>query len=166
LGALTNVASAVFIEPSIADQLKLYWLGTGYDFEKGIMSRTDFNCMMDQQAVDILLHSEVELHIIPHNVALAMEFSYAECEANMRGKHGLGDFLCDRWYQHLDGLRVKRWIWDLGIVGAMIHPEWAKSVEITTSKDNGSRVIHYYQQVDGEKIKADFFQTLDDWWGE
>ena len=43
LGALTNIGSALFIEPSIADKIKLYWLGTPYDFEKGILGTNDFN---------------------------------------------------------------------------------------------------------------------------
>jgi inosine-uridine nucleoside N-ribohydrolase len=34
LGALSNVASAVYIEPEIADKTVLYWLGTTFDFGK------------------------------------------------------------------------------------------------------------------------------------
>ena len=38
LGALTNVASAVFIEPEIAAKLKVYWLGTSMDFKTGVLN--------------------------------------------------------------------------------------------------------------------------------
>ncbi|MEM1128850.1 MAG: nucleoside hydrolase, partial [Bacteroidota bacterium] len=31
LGALTNVASAVYIDPSVASKLAVYWLGSTYD---------------------------------------------------------------------------------------------------------------------------------------
>ena len=34
LGALTNVASAIYIDPSIESKIRLYWLGTSYDFEE------------------------------------------------------------------------------------------------------------------------------------
>ena len=47
LGALTNVSSAIYIEPQIASKIELYWLGTTYDFENDILKRQDFNCMMD-----------------------------------------------------------------------------------------------------------------------
>ena len=35
-GALTNVASAIYIDPSITSCILLYWLGTNYDFEEGL----------------------------------------------------------------------------------------------------------------------------------
>ncbi|MEX0323277.1 MAG: nucleoside hydrolase [Puniceicoccaceae bacterium] len=160
LGALTNVGSAIYIDPSIESKIRLYWLGTSYDFAEGIMGRTDFNCVMDIQAVDVLLHSEVEMHVMPHTVALAMDFTYEETEQQLRGKHPVGDFLCDRWNNHLDGLRKMRWIWDLALIEAMLHPEWSEQVDIRTSKDNGNRIIHYYKSIDGKKMKAEFFQKL------
>ena len=124
------------------------------------MSDTDFNCVMDVQALDVMLKSDVEMHIMPINVALAMEFMYKETEERLRGKHDLGDYLVDRWYQHLDGSREARWIWDLALIGAMIHPEWASSVEITSSKENGNKKITYYNAIDGEKVRDEFFDTL------
>jgi len=33
------------------------------------MKNTDFNSVMDIQAVDVILNSDVELHIIPGNVS-------------------------------------------------------------------------------------------------
>lgn len=45
LGALTNVASAIFIDPSIESKISLYWLGT--NLEDGVIYNTDFNCVMD-----------------------------------------------------------------------------------------------------------------------
>ena len=160
LGALTNVASAIYIDPSIEPRIRLYWLGTNYDFDAGILNRTDFNSVMDVQALDHMLHSDVEMHVMPHSVAIGMDFSYEETAAHLRGKHPLGDYLVDRWDQHLDGLRKSRWIWDLALVEAMIHPEWAESVTITTSKDNGSKEITYYKAIDAEKMKAEFFEKL------
>ena len=160
LGALTNVASAIYIDPSIEPLIKLYWLGTNYDFEEDIMDETDFNSVMDIQALDIMQKSDVEMHVMPHSVALAMEFTYEETERRLRGKHDLGNYLVDRWYDHLDGLREARWIWDLALIGAMIHPEWAESVEIMTSKENGNRKITYYKSIDGEKVINEFFETI------
>lgn len=160
LGALTNVASAIYIDPSIESRIKLYWLGTNYDFEAGILNTTDFNSVMDVQALHIMLASDVEMHVMPHSVALGMDFTYEETETALRGKHPLGDYLVDRWYQHLDGLRKSRWIWDLALIEAMIHPEWAEKVTITTSKDLGSKEINYYKSIEGGRMKAEFFEKL------
>ncbi len=160
LGALTNVSSAIYIDPSIESRIKLYWLGTDYDFENNILSQTDFNCVMDVQALAIMLRSKVEMHVMPISVALNMEFEFSETEKKLRGKHPLGDLLCDRWFNHLDGLRKKRAIWDLALVQAMLHPEWTEKVTIITSADNGGREIHYFKAIDADKMKEEFFAKL------
>ncbi len=160
LGALTNVASAVYIDPSIESRIRLYWLGTSYDFENKVLRKTDFNCMMDIQAVELLLWSEIEMHVIPVNVAAAMVFDFDETVQRLEGIHPLGDFLVDRWHQHLDGGRKQRTIWDLALIEALIHPEWVEKVEITTSRDNGSRKIHYFRSIQADRMREEFFKTL------
>ena len=160
LGALTNVSSALFIEPSISDKIDVYWLGSTYDFEKDILRKNDFNCMMDLQALDLLLFSDVEMHIIPVSVASQMEFDYSEAVEKLTGVHPVTDFLLRRWDDHLDGGRQKRTIWDLALIAAIIHPEWAEWTTITTSRDNGSREIEYISDIDEDKIRADFYDHL------
>lgn len=133
MGALTNVASAVFIEPSIAEKLEVYWLGTTMDFETGVLKRNDFNPMMDQFALDYLLDAKVNLHIMPVNVASAMEIDFDEINAKI-GNHFLGKFLMKRWMDHIDGARRKRVLWDLALITAFIKPELATTKKITTSR--------------------------------
>lgn len=159
LGALTNVASAIFIDPAIAKNIKLYWLGTTYDFEKGVLRKDDFNCAMDQYALTHLLFSEVEMHIIPVSVASKMTFDYAESHEKLED-HFLGDFLLKIWDDHIDGGRAQRTIWDLSIINAFLHPEWMEEVEIMTSKDNGHRKVFYYKDFDADKMRTDFFEKI------
>lgn len=160
LGALTNVASAIYIEPTIAPRIKLYWLGTTYDFEKGILKRQDFNCMMDQQALEVLLMSEAEMHVMPVSVAVQMQFGYEETVDKLPEKSNLSKLLLDRWYEHLDGGRKERIIWDLALIQAIIFPDWAEQEVITTSKDNGERQIHYFSSIAAEKMKEEFYQAM------
>jgi purine nucleosidase len=160
LGALTNVASALYIDPTIADRLEVYWLGSSYDFERGVLSLTEFNCVMDIQALHLMLRSPVPMHIIPVSTARSLVFDYAETEAKLRGVHPLGNLLVDRWYNQMGGGRLSRVIWDLALIEAMIHPEWAEQVEIMTSKDNGNRPIWFYKSIRADRMKADFFDTL------
>ncbi len=150
----------IYIDPSIEPKIRLYWLGTSYDFGKEILGKTDFNCMMDIEAIELILRSEVEMHVIPVNVAAAMTFTFEETSGKLRYTHPLGDFLLERWFHHLDGGRKQRTLWDLALIEAMIHPYWAEKVEITTSRDNGSRKVHYYRSIDAEKMKENFFETL------
>ena len=160
LGALTNVASALFIDPSIAPRINLYWLGSTYDFENGILKRQDFNCVMDIQALEILLMSKVEMHIMPINVAAQMTFDFTATQKELKDKHQLGNLLLDRWYNHLDSGRKQRVIWDLALIQAILHPEWTEKETIVTSKDNGNKTIHYYKSIEIKAMKAEFFQVL------
>lgn len=159
LGALTNVASALWIDPEIESKLAVFWLGTSYDFEKKKSKRIDFNAIMDPQATEILLSSQVEMHIIPGNVAAAMQFDYQETSRHFKGVHPLTDFLLDRWDSHMDGGRYHRTIWDLGLIGAMIHPQWTSEIKGEGFENPN---IWLYRDIDATRVIEEFFQrTLD-----
>ena len=138
----------------------MYWLGSTYNFQEGVLGTTDFNCMMDLQALHVLFKSEVEMHVIPVNVAVKMEFDYEKTSAQLKDKHPLTDFLINRWDDHLDGSRKNRIIWDLALIEAIIHPEWAEEVSIKTSKDYGNKIVGYYKNIDPVKMQSDFFEQL------
>ena len=162
LGALTNVASAIYIDPSIESKIKLYWIGSTYDFEEGVLKKQDFNAVMDVQALEIILMSAVELHILPINIAAKMQFDYEETRSKLHAGHSLSRLLLDRWFEHLDGGRKNRVIWDLALIQAMIHPELAQVVTITSSKENGSRQIFMYSDIDANKMKEEFFEKINE----
>ena len=163
LGALTNIASALFIDPSIEQKIDVYWLGSSYDFDKGIMRTTDFNAIMDPQALHLLLNSKVSMTIIPVNVASALTFDYQKTFDAFSGKSHMTDFLVNRWYEHVDGSRKKRVIWDLALIYAMTDPQWAETTIITTSKDLGNRPINYISSIDGEKMFNAFIERTLAW---
>ena len=159
LGALTNVASAILDKPEITDKIRLYWLGSTYDFENGFMKNTDFNSVMDIQAVDVILNSGVELHVIPGNVSGKMKFYWDETTDKFGGKFELTDYLVDRWYNHMDAGLRSRTIWDLALIQAIIFPEWTEEVKIKTSPDRGNREIWMYKDIDAKKMRDEFFET-------
>ncbi|MFD1316616.1 nucleoside hydrolase [Namhaeicola litoreus] len=160
LGALTNIASAIFIEPNIENHINLYWLGTAYDFENDILKRNDFNSVMDVQALEILLNSKVEMTIIPTTAAANLTFNFIESKKKIEELNPLGEFLIKRWFDHFDGGRKERILWDLALIEAIIHPEFTKQKQLVTSKDNGSKLVNYIYWIDPEKMKNDFFQTF------
>ena len=159
LGALTNVASAILDDPSITEKIRLYWLGTTYNFDNGVMKNTDFNSVMDIQAVDVILNSDVELHIIPGNVSGKMKFYWDETTEKFKDKYALTDYLVDRWYNHMDAGLRSRTIWDLALIQAVIFPDWAEEVKIKTSKERGNREIWMYKNIDAKKMRNEFFET-------
>ncbi|MEM9076010.1 MAG: nucleoside hydrolase [Bacteroidota bacterium] len=159
LGALTNVASAVYLRPDISKKIKVFWLGTTMDFNNRVLKRNDFNPLMDPFALDLLLDSEVELIVMPINVAVNMEIEYEDLKQNI-GSMALGKFLLKRWDDHLDGSRKSRVLWDLALVSAFIHPEMANTVKLKTSRDSGNREIWFYDSIDAKAIYQDFYKTL------
>jgi len=163
LGALTNVASAILDQPEITDKIRLYWLGSSYNFTTGVITNIDFNSVMDIQAVDVILNSEVELHVIPNNVASAMTFNWQETEAKLKGKHDLLDFILQRWYNHPDGGRRERTIWDLALIQAVIYPDWAEEVKVKTNKTKDDRLIWMYKNIDADKMREEFFAKVLDY---
>lgn len=163
LGALTNVASALEIDPSIESKIIVYWLGTRYDFEKKSHKRIDFNAIMDPQACEIMLSSRVEMHIIPGNVSAVMRFDYQETSRRFKNVHPLTDFLFRRWDQAVEGERYARTIWDLGLVGAMIHPEWTTEVKGAGFENPN---IWLYKEIKAELIIQEFFETTLDYVAE
>ena len=160
LGALTNVASAIYIDPSIEPLLEVYWLGSTYDFETDIWKQTEFNCVMDIQALQWMIQSSVLMHIIPTNTARPFMFTFAETEAKLGNQYPLTRMLLNRWADRPGGGRISRTLWDLALIEALIHPEWTEQVEVTTSRDNGSRKIWFYKSIQVGKMKQDFFDTL------
>ncbi|MEM9362189.1 MAG: nucleoside hydrolase [Bacteroidota bacterium] len=159
LGTLTNVASAIYIKPEIAKKIKVFWLGTTMNFDTKVLKRNDFNPLMDPFALDMLLDSEVELVVMPVNVAVDMEISYQDLEEAI-GNLDLGRFLINRWDIHLDGSRKSRVLWDLALVSAFIHPEMANKSKVKTSQDSGNREIWFYDSIDAKAIYQDFYKTL------
>jgi len=159
LGALTNVASAVYIAPEIAKKLEIHWLGTEIDFETGILKRNDFNPQMDPYALDLLLESEASLTIVPLNTAAEMIVDFDQMNAKI-GTHFLGDFLMRRWKEHLDGSRRNRILWDLSLVALFINPDFGTTRTVTTSKDSGNRPITFYDSIDAPAIYQDFYSKL------
>ena len=153
LGALTNVASAVLIDPSIEPNIAVYWLGSSYDFQKQKPKHIDFNSVMDIQAVDMMTCSDVEMHIIPNNVAAKMKVKREIAENQLEGKNRVTDFLLSHWAQHFDGSFYERTLWDLALICSMIHPEKVTEVKVTGFENPN---VWMYSDIDARFFWEDF----------
>jgi len=160
LGALTNVASALLIDPSIAPKLRLYCLGTSYNFDKGFWKKTDFNCMMDPHAINVVMDSkELELHITPVNIAAGMTMSRDNMNA-FKDKDDLRGFLYDRWMTHMDGGYNGRIIWDLVPFYFLLKPAWIEEIQIETPPENTTRKVYVTRSFDADAVRQEFFEAL------
>lgn len=91
IGAPTNIASALLMEPELVKKIVLIWLGAQpLYFKHGI----EFNAMQDVKATQILFDSGVPMVLIPcMNTASMLTLTKPEVEQCLVGKSGISDYL-------------------------------------------------------------------------
>lgn len=162
LGAATNLASALLIDPGIAPHLRVFVLGTSYDAGSGVWTKLDFNCINDLRAIHTVFATPgLETFVMPVSTAAALTFGMEEVEGRLAGRREPLDFLVQRWKQHVDPARRERIIWDLALVEAVIHPHLATAREVKGPPEDGGRLVSLYTAIDAAAMKADFFAVLE-----
>lgn len=167
LGASTNLASALLIDPSIAGKLRVYLVGTSFDQKQMVWKKRDFNCMMDMHAIDVIMDTpDLETHIMPINVLTSLTFDIEETGEMFIGKHPLLDFLYLRWVNHIGGSKYARIVWDLSVIECLIHPELGTEMLVNTPPDNHPRKIFVYTSIDADGMKKDFFKSVSEYFDQ
>lgn len=121
IGAITNVASAILMEPRIIDKIVVVWLG-GHALHWN--DTREFNLAQDILASRIMFDSGVPLVLIPcQGVASHLITTLPEVEQYVEGKGAIGDFLAERFRGcSPDHYAYSRVIWDISAVAYLIHP--------------------------------------------
>lgn len=160
LGALTNVASAVMIDPSIAPKIRLYWLGAFIDTARGVWDKSEFNCLNDIPALnEVLNRKDLELRVMPASVARALTFDYVSTAERLAGLGRLGEFLIGRWRQHAPG--AGSWVmWDVAAAQWLLRPDLVKWKKLPTPPENTGREVDVAVSIDAEGMRADFWRAL------
>ena len=126
IGAITNVASAILMEPRITKRIAVIWLGgnpTGYP------NTSEFNLAQDLAASRVVLDCGVPLTLIPcMGVASHMLTTAQELRACIGGKNALCDALAEQFCAYSDDhFAWGKEIWDIAAIGYMLDPEWVPS---------------------------------------
>lgn len=123
IGAITNVASALLMEPAIAQKIAIVWLGghpTSFPYAQ------EFNLSQDVPAARVVFDSGAPVTLVPClGVASHLLTTVAELEACIGGKNDLCDALIDivRGYSS-DHFAWAKEIWDVSTIAYLINPEW------------------------------------------
>jgi len=102
IGACTNIASALLLEPRLKDRLVVVWLGGqppyfGHGYE--------FNMGQDIRAAQTLFDSGVPLVWVPcMGVASLLSFSDDEARNKLNGKSRIGTYLTDIIFSQFTGM--------------------------------------------------------------
>lgn len=127
IGAPTNVASALVLEPALVERIVVVWLGgQPHTWHTAL----EFNLMQDMPASKLLFDSGVPLVQIPcSNVSEHLRVTIPELKAWMAGKSRLGDYLYEIVCgYHEDHFAWSKVIWDVSAVAWIANPAWVPSV--------------------------------------
>ena len=122
IGAITNVASAILIEPAIIESIVVVWLGAQPFYWE---HNNEFNLNQDVPAAQVVLDSGVPFVLIPcHNVAQHIKTSVPEMERYVKGRGEIGNFLFGRFCDYSDNhVGWTKEIWDLAAPAYLKLPE-------------------------------------------
>lgn len=89
MGAITDLASAILIEPKICERMTAIWIGGGKYPEGGF----EFNCKQDITAANVVMNSTMPLWQVPINVYKQMAVSLAELQVRVKPYGKIGRYL-------------------------------------------------------------------------
>lgn len=96
LGPLTDMASALLIDPEVAERpVVVIWIG-GPPYRSEKLPGMEFNLSSDLNAANVVFDSGIELWQVPSNVYSQVSTSYAELEERIGGTSPLADYLIDQ----------------------------------------------------------------------
>jgi inosine-uridine nucleoside N-ribohydrolase len=186
VGKLTNVALALTKDPSLADRVRVVWLGSNYP-DPG-----EYNLENDTASLNYVLNSGVPFEMVtvrygkPTGTA-AVSVTKSEIASRMPGKgprigepvegrHGgmfstFGDYSVSL-FEHIDyhGDPPARALFDMAAVAIVKDPQWAQSASIPApvllngqwkERPENARTILVWENFDKESILTDFYHSMD-----
>lgn len=169
IGAITNVASAILMEPSIIERIVIVWLG-GHALHWP--HTQEFNLRQDVPAARLIFDCGVPLvHIPCMGVTSHLLTTVSELEAYVRGRGAIGDYLVDivKGY-HKDHVGWSKVIWDIATIAYLINDRWVPTElvhsplltdQVTWSVDRSRHLIRYANYIHRDPIFRDLFNKLE-----
>ncbi len=171
IAAITNVASALLMNPEIANRIVVVWLG-GHAYEW--QSNREFNCHEDIAAARVLFGSNAAIVQVPcMGVVSSFITTRYELEHWMKGKNQLCDYLCQVTIDHAaERKRGEYWskpIWDVCAVAWLLKGNFmADRLEHAPIPEYDDRwvfdknrpLIRYVYQIHRDKLMEDLFTKL------
>lgn len=168
IGAITNVASAVLMEPKIIEKIVVVWLG-GHALHWP--NTREFNLKQDVPAARLLFDCGVPFVMIPcMGVTSHLHTTIPELEAYMAGRGAIGDYLVEivKGY-HDDHRGWSKVIWDISTIAYLLDARWTPSDlvhspiltdQVTWSVDHSRHLIRYVNYIHRDPIFRDLFEKL------
>ncbi len=171
LGACTNLASAVLLDPSIEPKVVFAFIDG--DYKNGRWGPGIFNWKNDIHAVRAIFESGVEyFHMPARSVSVEMELSKSEVDEHLKGRGGVWDLLVDRWETFpRTANRETKTMWDIALIEAVLRPELATrtvvgapiihDAETVEQFPDNPRRVTVFEAIDAEGMRRDFWGAID-----
>jgi len=168
IGAITNIASALLIEPRIVEKIVVVWLG-GHAFHWP--DTKEFNLHQDVLSSRVIFDSGVPLVQIPcMGVASHLSTTLSEIEQYVKGKGEIGDFLVEKFKNcHDDHFAYSRVIWDISTIAYLVLDDAVTTEivhspiltdQVTWSRDSSRHFMRYASFINRDAVFKDMFKKL------
>ena len=170
IGAITNVASAILMEPRIIEKIVVVWLG-GHALNWH--DTREFNLMQDVLAARVVFDCGVPLIMIPcMGVVSHLHTTVEELEKHMDGKSPIGTYLTKIVREYKLSRNLLAWskvIWDISAIAYLLNPGWVPANlvhspvitdQVTWSVDQRRHFIKSAYWVDRDRIFNDLFRKI------
>ncbi|HHE70694.1 MAG TPA: nucleoside hydrolase [Chloroflexi bacterium] len=168
IGAITNVASAILMEPRIIERIVVVWLG-GHALHWP--DTREFNLWQDPAAARVILDSGVPLVQIPvMGVCSHLHTTIPELERYVAGRGAIGDYLAETVKSyHADHFAWSKVIWDISTIAFLLNETWTPTHLVhspiltdqgTWSFDRSRHLIRSAFHVHRDPIFRDLFTKL------
>lgn len=168
LGAPTNVASAILMEPEIINKIVVVWLGgKGLEWD----TAREFNLQQDIFSSQVLFNSGVPLVQIPTEpVTSHLLTTIPELETYLQGQGAIGDYLIEIFKEYQgDPFAYSKIIWDISVIAYVIDPSWFRTEirhapiltdQFTYSVDHSRHFYRVATYLRRDKIFGDLFRKI------
>ena len=168
VGAPTNVASAILLEPRIRERIVVVWLG-GQPLHWH--TAVEFNLKQDPHASRVLFDSGVPLvHVPCSDVSEHLLTTVPELEHSLRGHGRLCDYLCDITREYMaERDAMSKVIWDVSTVAWLCDHTWVPSrlvaspiliTDLTWSFDQSRHLVRIATDVKRDRVFGHMFGLL------
>lgn len=168
VGCITNIASAILIEPKIIENIVVVWLGgNGLNWPH----QKEFNLMQDVLAAQVVFNSGVPFVVMPcRPVVSHFHTTLPELKHYLEGKNELSDYLYNIVVEYSGGRDAySKVIWDVTAVAWLVNPGWIKTNlvhspvltdQVTYSVDQSRHFIRIAEELNRDAIFRDLFNKL------
>jgi len=168
IAAITDIASAILMEPRIIERIVVLWLG-GHSRDSHVTD--EFNLIQDTNAARVIFDCGVPLVWVPcYGVASHLVTTMAELERDLGGRSAIGDYLIKITGEHSnDHFAWGKVIWDIAPVAWLIHesslpsrlaPSPVLAPDAQWQEDASRHLVREVTYIDRNWIFADLFRKL------